>query len=118
MNVGITMIEKAKIFVTDAGKVIMVISLLLWFLSSYGPGNNLKNIETKYAALTTANPTAKDSLSKAASTEKLKHSYAGILGKQIEPIIEAFGLRLENWYCINYIICCKRSFCRNNGYLI
>ncbi|MEI2711201.1 MAG: ferrous iron transport protein B [Chitinophagaceae bacterium] len=62
MNVGITMIEKAKIFVTDAGKVIMVISLLLWFLSSYGPGNNLKNIETKYAALTTANPTAKDSL--------------------------------------------------------
>ncbi|MBP9213304.1 MAG: ferrous iron transport protein B [Chitinophagaceae bacterium] len=91
MNVGITMIEKAKIFVTDAGKVIMVISLLLWFLSSYGPGNNLKNIETKYAALTTANPTAKDSLSKAASTEKLKHSYAGILGKQIEPIIEPLG---------------------------
>ena len=91
MNVGITMIEKAKIFVTDAGKVIMVISLLLWFLSSYGPGNNLKNIETKYAALTTANPTAKDSLSKAASTEKLKHSYAGILGKQIEPIIKPLG---------------------------
>ena len=38
---GITMVEKAKIFVTDAGKVIMIISVLLWFLSSYGPGNRM-----------------------------------------------------------------------------
>ena len=36
-NVGITMIEKAKIFVSDAGRVILFISLLLWFLSNYGP---------------------------------------------------------------------------------
>ncbi len=91
MNVGLTMLEKAKIFVTDAGKVIMVISLLLWFLSTYGPGDNLEKIDTKYAALTAANPTAKDSLSKAASTEKLQHSYAGILGQVIEPAIKPLG---------------------------
>src|ERR1700744_5986405 len=37
-NVVVTMINKAKIFVVDAGKVIMVISLVLWGLSSFGPG--------------------------------------------------------------------------------
>ncbi len=90
-NVGITMVEKAKIFVTDAGKVIMVISLLLWFLSSYGPGDNLKNIDEKYATLSSANPTKKDSLAKLASTEKLQQSYAGMLGKVIEPAIKPLG---------------------------
>src|SRR5438045_4785255 len=50
-NVGITMIEKAKIFVTDAGRVILFISLLLWFLSSYGPRSRTEMVEKKYAAL-------------------------------------------------------------------
>ena len=37
-NIIVTMFDKAKVFVFDAGKVIMVISLLLWGLSSFGPG--------------------------------------------------------------------------------
>ncbi|MEO8712706.1 MAG: ferrous iron transport protein B, partial [Parafilimonas sp.] len=41
-NVGITMIEKAKIFVSEAGRVILFISLLLWFLSNYGPPNRMR----------------------------------------------------------------------------
>jgi ferrous iron transport protein B len=55
-NVGITMVEKAKIFVRDAGKVIMVISLLLWFLRSYGPGKEMQQIETKYHQLIQRQP--------------------------------------------------------------
>jgi ferrous iron transport protein B len=90
-NAGITMVEKAKIFVTDAGKVIMVISLLLWFLSSYGPGNRMEKVETKYAALIQQIPLQKDSLQRHLSTEKLQNSYAGILGKTIEPVIEPLG---------------------------
>jgi ferrous iron transport protein B len=90
-NVGLTMLEKAKIFVTDAGKIIMVISLLLWFLSSYGPSDSMKNIESKYATLISQNPAAKDSLNKIASTEKLQHSYVGIIGKAIEPAIKPLG---------------------------
>src|SRR6478735_142469 len=50
-NVGVTMIEKAKIFVTDAGKVILMISLLLWFLSSYGPSARMDAVEAKYSPL-------------------------------------------------------------------
>ena len=90
-NVGITMVEKAKIFVTDAGKVIMIISLLLWFLSSYGPGTRMQKVEDKYAALTQQLPFKKDSLQRHLSTEKLENSYAGILGRGIEPVIAPLG---------------------------
>jgi ferrous iron transport protein B len=90
-NVGITMIEKAKIFVFDAGKVIIMISLLLWFLSSYGPGDRMQNAETKYASLIVQQPDKIDSLQKQLSAEKLQNSYAGILGKSIEPAIKPLG---------------------------
>jgi ferrous iron transport protein B len=90
-NVGITMIEKAKIFVTDAGKVIMIISLLLWFLSSYGPGDQIARTTKKYEALEQVLPAKKDSLQKQFASEKLQHSYAGILGQAIEPAIKPLG---------------------------
>jgi len=90
-NAGITMIHKARIFVTDAGKVIMVISLLLWFLSSYGPGSRMQKVEDKYALLMQQLPQKKDSLQKHFSSEKLQNSYAGILGKTIEPAIKPLG---------------------------
>lgn len=90
-NVGITMVEKAKIFVFDAGRVIILISLLLWFLSSYGPGNRIEQVENKYTALMQHMPAKKDSLQKHFSSEKLQNSYAGLLGKAIEPVIEPLG---------------------------
>lgn len=90
-NVGITMVEKAKIFVFDAGRVIILISLLLWFLSSYGPGNRIEQVENKYTALMQQMPAKKDSLQKHFSSEKLQNSYAGLLGKAIEPVIEPLG---------------------------
>ncbi len=92
-NAAITMVEKAKIFVTDAGKVIMVISLLLWFLSSYGPGNRMQEVENRYADLIALSPQPQqiDSLQKQLSAEKLQNSYAGILGRAIEPSITPLG---------------------------
>ncbi len=90
-NVGITMVEKAKIFITDAGKIIMIISVLLWFLSSHGPGSRIKDVEAKYAVLIQQNPSDKKALTKHLSSEKLQNSYAGILGKSIEPVIRPLG---------------------------
>jgi ferrous iron transport protein B len=90
-NVGITMVEKAKIFVTDAGKVIMIISLLLWFLSSFGPGDRMEKVEAKYAALAQQQPGQKPALDRQLSAEKLQNSYAGILGHAIEPAISPLG---------------------------
>lgn len=90
-NVLVTMIEKAKIFVVDAGKVIMVISLLLWFLSSYGPNDHIKSAEEKYNRQVQLYPEQKETLEREFSTEKLQYSYAGYLGKAIEPVIQPLG---------------------------
>ena len=55
-NIFTTMVQKAKIFVVDAGKVIMIISLLLWALSSYGPGNRMESVASQYAQLKSSQP--------------------------------------------------------------
>jgi ferrous iron transport protein B len=90
-NILYTMIEKAKVFVFQAGKVIMVISLLLWVLSSFGPGNRMKNVTAKYDALITQDTSKKKELNKLRKTELLENSYAGVLGKSIEPAISPLG---------------------------
>lgn len=90
-NALTTMVEKAKIFVFDAGKVIMIISLLLWGLSSYGPKKQMNNIASQYEKLLKENPAKLDELNKKRKTTLLENSFAGILGKSIEPIISPLG---------------------------
>jgi ferrous iron transport protein B len=90
-NVLPTMISKARIFVMDAGKVIMIISLVLWALCSFGPGNKMEKITQQYE-LAIAQPGADSTeLRKNYKTAKLENSYAGILGKTIEPAIAPLG---------------------------
>ncbi len=90
-NVGITMIEKAKIFVTDAGKVIMIISLLLWALASYGPSKKMDAVQEKYALLKQQHPEQAAELDREMQTDKLENSFAGIMGHAIEPAIKPLG---------------------------
>ncbi len=93
-NVGTTMIQKAGIFVRDAGKVIIVISLLLWFLSSYGPSASMQKVDEAYAAqklLPKNNAVTEKQMEKEYRTQKLENSYAGILGKKLEPVIAPMG---------------------------
>ncbi len=90
-NILYTMIEKAKIFVLQAGKVIMVISLLLWGLSNYGPPKKMQAVTTKYDTMVINNPANGLEINKQRKTELLESSYAGILGKSIEPTIKPLG---------------------------
>ena len=90
-NMITTMINKAKIFVFDAGKIIMVISLILWGLSSFGPGNTMQKITLQYEQRMAAPGVNTTQLSREMQTEKLEHSYAGIMGKAIEPVITPLG---------------------------
>ncbi len=90
-NVFYTMIEKAKVFVFDAGKVIMVISLLLWILSSYGPKQKMHDVTVQYETLKHNNPSEAKQLEKLKKTALLENSYAGILGKLIQPAISPLG---------------------------
>jgi ferrous iron transport protein B len=92
-NVGVTMIEKARIFITDAGRIIIVISLLLWFLSSYGPSSKMDALDARYAILQQKATTEAQqaAYTRQYNSEKLQNSYAGILGKSIEPVITPLG---------------------------
>jgi ferrous iron transport protein B len=85
-SIGIIVAGKVKVFLWEAGKVIMAISIVLWFLSSHAPGNEFEKIESKYAA--SANGPA---IQKQIQSEKLEVSYAGWLGKKIEPVIQPLG---------------------------
>jgi ferrous iron transport protein B len=90
-NVGIAMIEKGKIFIRDVGKVIIVLSLLLWALAAFGPPKGMKDVEDKYATLLQQHPEQKEELAHQKATEKLENSFAGIMGHAIEPVIRPLG---------------------------
>ena len=90
-NVVQTMINKAKIFVFDAGKVIMIISLILWAMSSFGPGNRMKDVRQQYEQLKQQPKANAEQLDKEFATARLENSFAGILGKSIEPVIAPLG---------------------------
>lgn len=101
-NIGTTMIQKAGIFVRDAGRVIIVISVLLWFLSSYGPSATLKKIDENYAKekisfaqnkveLSNQITVTEKQIEKKYRSERLENSYAGMIGKKLEPIIAPLG---------------------------
>src|SRR5204863_9034556 len=90
-NIFPTMLSKAKIFVMDAGKVIMIISLILWGLSSFGPGNTMQKVTHKYEALIAQPGADTATLKLQLQSEKLESSYAGIMGKSIEPAIRPLG---------------------------
>ena len=90
-NVALTVLEKTKAFVFGAGKIILAISIVLWFLASYGPGEEFNNaeeiIKTEYAS---QNLSSEDLNQKIAS-HKLEHSFIGITGRAIEPAIRPLG---------------------------
>jgi ferrous iron transport protein B len=90
-NVVHTMVNKAKIFVFDAGKVIMIISLILWALSSFGPGNKMQQVSEHYEQLKKQPGADIEQLEKEKQAVKLESSYAGIIGKSIEPAITPLG---------------------------
>jgi ferrous iron transport protein B len=86
-NVAFEIFNKVKIFLFDAGKVIIAISIILWVLSSYAPGNKFEEINKKYSE-SAYSKTETDAL---IASERLEASYAGIIGKTIEPAIKPLG---------------------------
>ncbi|HRH64099.1 MAG TPA: nucleoside recognition domain-containing protein, partial [Bacteroidia bacterium] len=90
-NVGFTMVEKVKVFLVDAGKVIVAISVILWVLSSYGPGNSFIEIEKKYEQAEYKSRLTNAEIAAFVASEKLESSYAGLIGKKIEPAIAPLG---------------------------
>jgi len=90
-NVVITVVEKTKSFVLGAGKIILAISIILWFLASYGPSdsfNDAEEIVTEQYANTDISP---EELQHKIASHKLENSFIGVTGRAIEPIISPLG---------------------------
>lgn len=90
-NVGYTILEKTKAFVFEAGKIILAISIVLWVLASYGPGQSMQNAERRVLSDSTTQGLSEQEIQDHIASYKLEHSYAGIIGKTIEPVIKPLG---------------------------
>jgi ferrous iron transport protein B len=89
-TIAIHITEKVKVFLFDAGKIIIAISIILWVLSSFGPPSQFESIEKKYSGAA-YDFLSDEEIDKKIQTEKLEHSYAGKLGHVIEPAIKPLG---------------------------
>jgi len=89
-NVGINVVEKTKSFVFGAGKIILALSVILWFLGSHGPNDTFHKAEEIVATQLQHKEISgeKDDL---VASYKLENSYIGIIGKSIEPVIRPLG---------------------------
>ncbi len=90
-NVGLTVLEKTKSFIFGAGKIILAISIVLWFLASYGPGDEFNNAEDIVTTEYASQNLSEEKLQQKIASHKLEHSFIGITGRAIEPVIRPLG---------------------------
>ena len=90
-NVALTVLEKTKSFVFGAGKIILAISIVLWFLASYGPGDDFNKAEDIVAKEYASQNLSEEELQQHIASYKLEHSFIGITGRAIEPAIRPLG---------------------------
>lgn len=92
-NVALNVVEKTKAFVFGAGKIILAISIILWFLGSHGPEKTFQNADNIVLAQISNQKLNLDEeqISDKINAYKLEKSYIGIIGKSIEPAIEPLG---------------------------
>lgn len=90
-NVGLTVFTKVRVFVVDAGKIILAISIILWALASFGPGTEMSDYANKVPVPSVQTAENMEEYNSIIASVKLEHSYMGYLGKGIEPMIRPLG---------------------------
>ena len=90
-NISLNVLEKVKVFVLQAGKVILAISIILWALATFGPSDRMKNVEKSLKKEISFQKLTLEEQQHKIAAEKLANSYIGIIGKSIEPIIRPIG---------------------------
>jgi len=99
----------------EAGKIILIVSLILWFLASYGPQAKMtyaQNQAKKEATFLKLNAMKTKSL---IDKYKLENSYAGHLGKFIEPAIAPLGFDWKTGIGIISSFAAREVFRRYHG---
>ena len=89
-NIFYEVVEKTKAFIFGAGKIILALSIVLWFLASNGP-SKFENATKFITSQESTNNLPDSVLNKKIASYKLEHSYIGTMGKIIEPVIKPMG---------------------------
>jgi ferrous iron transport protein B len=90
-NVLLTVYEKSKAFVVNAGKIIFFMTVLIWFLQTHGLSEKYRNAEThtqQMAAQYGWNAEQKEHYLLSYRTE---NSLLGNMGKFVEPVFRPLG---------------------------
>lgn len=90
-NVGLTVLEKVRVFVWDAGRIILAISILLWALASYGPSERIEKARNQAVMTAHKEKLNQKETAKLIASAEMENSYIGIMGKTIEPVISPLG---------------------------
>ncbi len=90
-NVLLTVYEKVKSFIKGAGSIIIYISIVLWVMSAYGPSDAMNKAVAEATATGASSNYSTDQTADLIAAKKLEASYAGHLGRFIEPAIRPLG---------------------------
>jgi len=90
-NVLLNVWEKVKTFTIEAGRIILLVSIVLWVLASYGPSNKMELAETQAITIAQQKNLTDLQTEDLIAANKIEASYAGHLGKFIEPAIRPLG---------------------------
>ncbi|HXC99586.1 MAG TPA: ferrous iron transport protein B [Verrucomicrobiae bacterium] len=83
--------DRSKLFLTRAGTVILGINILLWFLAVYPRSAEVhRQFEVRRAAAA-GDTNLLASIDNEEQGEKLRYSFAGRMGRAIEPVIKPLG---------------------------
>ena len=89
-NIFFEVVEKTKAFVFGAGKIILALSIVLWFLASNG-SSKFENATEFVTSQESSENLSNEVLQKKIASYRLEHSYIGNMGKIIEPAIRPMG---------------------------
>ncbi len=90
-SIVVDVFQKVKIFTLEAGKIILAISVVLWALSTYGPEDSIQEEISSFIASEEYSVLSEEEQDKMESKIHLEHSFIGIIGKSIEPVIRPMG---------------------------
>ena len=90
-NVFIAVFNQSKTFVLEAGKIILAISIVLWVMASFGPGDKFRNAESYVLEDSGGITPDEEEYENLVAAYRLENSFAGIFGKSIEPLIRPLG---------------------------
>lgn len=90
-NVFLDVFNKTKSFVFDAGKIIVALSIILWFLASHGVSDEFQNAEAIVTEQHKDHELTEEDLETRITGFRVEHSLIGSAGKWIEPVIAPLG---------------------------